>query len=112
MTTDPYAGMTPNDAARARQAGLEGARIQKARERAARRLLAPPGPAKEVRLAFGPITRKGDGAIPDPPDYTHTIGHGIAYDADTTPYVTPSAGLPGSGVALDTDNTPHLTDGD
>lgn len=55
MTTDPYRGMTPEDAARARQHYQDALKVQKAREAAARALLAPPGPAQAVRDAWQPI---------------------------------------------------------
>jgi len=52
---DEFVGMTPEDEARARAYRAEQTRIQKARERAARALLAPPGPAQAVRAAWAPL---------------------------------------------------------
>lgn len=55
MTDDPYAGMTPEDAARARAHRENALAIQRKREAAARALLAPPGPANAVKAAWRPV---------------------------------------------------------
>lgn len=52
---DPYVGMSPEDAARARAHLENQAAIQRKREDAARALLAPPGPAEAVKAAWRPL---------------------------------------------------------
>lgn len=52
---DPYAGMSPEDAARARANQENALAIQRKREDAARALLAPPGPAAAVKAAWRPV---------------------------------------------------------
>jgi hypothetical protein len=52
---DPYAGMSAEDADRARAFIQNQRAIQAKREAAARALLAPPGPAAEVKVAWRPI---------------------------------------------------------
>lgn len=55
MIPDPYEGMTPEDAARARAHHEDGLAIARKREQAARALLAPPGPAEAVKAAWAPV---------------------------------------------------------
>lgn len=52
---DPYIGMTPEDRDRAEAHAANQRRIQEARQRAARALLAPPGPARDVKAAWAPL---------------------------------------------------------
>lgn len=52
---DPYVGMTDEDRERAMAYRAEQIRLQEARQRAARALLAPPGPARAVRAAWAPL---------------------------------------------------------
>lgn len=57
MTRDPsyYAGMSDEDVARSKASDENALRIAQGRRKAARALLAPPGPAKAVREAFQPL---------------------------------------------------------
>lgn len=52
---DPYAGMSAEDADRARLFVANQQAIQRKREAAARALLAPPGPAAAVKAAWRPV---------------------------------------------------------
>lgn len=52
---DPYVGMSDEDRARAIAFRSEQIRLQEARRKAARALLAPPGPALAVRAAWAPL---------------------------------------------------------
>lgn len=55
MTEDPYRGLSADDRARAQAHAASQRAIQTSREAAARRLLAPPGPAKAVKAAWEPV---------------------------------------------------------
>jgi len=52
---DPFRGMSPEDRARAQAYVTNQKAIQAKREAAARRLLAPKGPAEAVKAAFQPV---------------------------------------------------------
>lgn len=52
---DPYVGLSDEDRARAVAHAANQRRIQEARVRAAKALLAPPGPARAVRAAWAPL---------------------------------------------------------
>lgn len=52
---DPFRGMSPEDRARAAAFQANQQAIQARRETAARRLLAPTGPAQAVHEAWGPL---------------------------------------------------------
>lgn len=52
---DPYRGLSAEDRARAQAYAAEQRAIQVKREAAARALLAPAGPAKAVKDAWGPV---------------------------------------------------------
>lgn len=54
-STDPFRGMSAEDAARARAYVLNQKAIQQKRQAAARLLLAPPGPAADVVAAWSPV---------------------------------------------------------
>lgn len=54
-TPDPYAGMSPEDAERARAYVVNQKVIQAKREAAARALLAGPEPAASTKAAWRPI---------------------------------------------------------
>ena len=54
-STDPYRGLSAEDRARAVAHNAERLAIQRAREEAARRLLAPAATAKAVKDAWGPV---------------------------------------------------------
>lgn len=85
MTTDPYLAMDPVDRLRAiAYAGNQKA-IQQGRERAARALLAPPGPARTVKVAWAPVSPR--------------VAVGIDWKADAITLVALGFGLP--EVALD-----------
>lgn len=53
--SDPWVGMTAEDAERARAFIANQRSIQAKRQAAARALLAPPGPALAVRAAWAPL---------------------------------------------------------
>lgn len=52
---DPFRGLSTDDRARAQAYVTNQAAIQRKREAAARALLAPAGPAKAVKDAWGPV---------------------------------------------------------
>lgn len=54
-TPDPYAGMSPEDAERAKAHLANQVAIQRKREAHARALLAPPGPAASTKAGWRPI---------------------------------------------------------
>lgn len=55
-STDPFQGMSPEDKARAQAYQANQRSIALKRQKAARDLLAPKGPAKAVRDAWAPVT--------------------------------------------------------
>ena len=89
MTTDPYVGMDPYDAARSRFHADDQEQIAKRRAWYASRLLAPPEPAAAVRVAWAPV-------VPQPVALTPKdlpLGALLGPDAPTAAIPYPTAGL-------------------
>lgn len=93
---DPFRGMSAEDRARAKAFVDNQRTIAARREAAARRLLAPPGPAQAVREAWAPVSM----ILTPPPD---AIGTGPsappvpAGDVDFFQGEGPPTNVPGAG---------------
>lgn len=58
MSPDPYADLSPEDAAKARAGDANQAGIVAGRLRAARALQAPPGPLADLKRAWAPVLHR------------------------------------------------------